>query len=531
MWKRYVLSLVIGPLAVIACSSFSADEPKPAPELDASAEAAPPLPPPPSSQSGIDFVFPAATGPLYVKQSGELEIFFEMKRSAASSGPIAVTVSLLPSEVTADPITIPAGETKGRVLVRATSKAAQGPSTLAFDAVENVPNGAKAHATRSIFVRGMPGTLDQTFVNGGVVTDVYAPVASAGTIDDVRVDAKGAIFLSGQRQEIAGYHIAVTKLTPSGARDMAFGKNAVLDVPGAQAATALDIHDIAPAPAGVIEVMTGGPQNVALYRVQTDGTPIASFKNTNANPPGLSIASGQQVVGLNDGKVLLLAHFDSPKTFAVSRWLSNGSLDGTYGAAGSCGLDGTGTASAIGGAARMFVRADGSARVVLGLANDKIIVKGCTAGGALDATIGSTADHFVDAGTGTFVDAARTATDEILVLSTKPDGSGQWRKLTKTLAVDASVGTVATPVGSAIIAAADGGVIVGGGSDNGFAIVRHTASGPVDTSFGVQGVLTVPVAGTNVAILRKLAQQADGRILAVGSQYNTADGAIVRFWP
>jgi hypothetical protein len=218
--------------------------------------------------------------------------------------------------------------------------------------------------------------------------------------------------------------------------------------------------------------------------------------------------------------------------FAVSRWTKEGELDATYGSAGACEVDAAGiAATSVGAVARMIVNPDGSLRVAFGLANGDSAVKGCTAGGGVDAAQSKTL------GAGAVADAAPTSDGGMVVLSTSvADGSLQWRKFNATSALDMAVGvagTVATGLvteGAGLVVQPDGRVVVGGGTSGDFTFRAYLATGLVDASFGVQGTLTVPIAGTNTAELRKLVRQPDGRILAVGLQYNTADGALVRFW-
>jgi len=265
--------------------------------------------------------------------------------------------------------------------------------------------------------------------------------------------------------------------------------------------------------------------------------PLTAFNNGSVvtTLSGYSQTTGQQIAPLTDGKLLLLARYDVPSAFAVSRWTAAGAIDATYGSAGSCRVDGTGAGGAnnnVSGAGRMLVNADGSVRIVYGLPSGVVLLRGCSTGGVVDPAISK------NLGTGNVVEVASTSDGGMVVLSISPaDGTLQWRRFNALNALDTTIGTGGT-VGTAFMALSaglvvqpDGRVLVGIGDGADFAITRYLPTGVVDVSFGTQGKLSIPVAGTNVADLHKLVRQPDGRIVALGLQFNTANGAIARFWP
>ncbi|MDE0921795.1 delta-60 repeat domain-containing protein, partial [Aurantimonas coralicida] len=82
-------------------------------------------------------------------------------------------------------------------------------------------------------------------------------------------------------------------------------------------------------------------------------------------------------------------------------------------------------------------------------------------------------------------------------------------------------------IGYSMTVQADGGILIAGGTDNDFALVRYNADGSLDTSFGGgDGIVTTDIAGSfdqgySVTV------QADGDILVAGR--SGADFALVRY--
>jgi hypothetical protein len=533
MSKGIAGGLLAVSIAFIACSEFNGDASAPTPSedggIDAGAAEA-------SGAVGISFKF--AAGPLYLIQTRDTDVAFEIERQPGSTGPVVVTVSNLPKDASAAPVTIPAGETKGKVVITVAASTPQGPAALDFAALESGPNGASTKTIRSAYVRGLPGTLDTTFGTMGIQTAIYTKTSHTGTISDAAVSEDDSIFITGKREGAGAVKsIAVTKLKSTGAAfDTTFAASGIYVTGGALVESAVALHDPSSALKGVVDVMSGSPQTITLHRLDASGIPVSTFNGGNkvdAVVPNHSMASGQQIVSLPDGDILLLAYYATPGAFAVSRWKANGTL-AIYGSSGACRIDATGTGMALGTTARMIPRADGSVVVLFSLGSGYAI-KVCTASGNIDTLIGTPPNHFVVAGSGSVTSVSPTATGGFVVLSTKADTFTQWRRFDANLAADTTIGAsgdVATPgPGAAAILASGDGVLTGRGQIEFFRIVRQKSDGSTDTAFGNQGTLSISVAGVNAATLVKLVAQTDGRIVAAGSSESSFDGALARFWP
>ena len=101
-------------------------------------------------------------------------------------------------------------------------------------------------------------------------------------------------------------------------------------------------------------------------------------------------------------------------------------------------------------------------------------------------------------------------------------------------------GIVTTPVGSywnsayALGIQSDGKIVAAGysvnGSNNNFALVRYTANGSLDTTFGTGGIVTTPI-GSSDDKAYALGIQSSGKIVAAGGTFNgnNYNFALVRY--
>ena len=170
-----------------------------------------------------------------------------------------------------------------------------------------------------------------------------------------------------------------------------------------------------------------------------------------------------------DGKLVVAG--DSDANFALARYNSNGSLDASFGSGGKVitSFGGTDQASAV------ILQPDG-----------KIVVAGQT-------------------DTGVSIDFA--------LARYMPDGSldgafGSGGRVTTNF-----TGT-SDDLGAAVALQSDGKIVVGGTSDDNFALARYTPAGVLDATFGTAGTVTTNLGGED--LLHALALQPDGAIVAVG---------------
>jgi len=193
---------------------------------------------------------------------------------------------------------------------------------------------------------------------------------------------------------------------------------------------------------------------------------------------------GYAVALQSDGMIVVAGHSDNH--FAVARFTSTGALDASFGSGGKVITSITGGTDFGYGVA---VQSDGKI-VVTGTGNTSSVIGlvRYTSSGALDASFGS----------GGIVTTA--------------------------------IGTNAFNAGYSLVLQSDGKILVAGasgGSDNDFALVRYTASGVLDASFGNGGIVTTPIRSGSGDTAQSVALQSDGKIVVAGA--SSGDFAVVRY--
>lgn len=82
----------------------------------------------------------------------------------------------------------------------------------------------------------------------------------------------------------------------------------------------------------------------------------------------------------------------------------------------------------------------------------------------------------------------------------------------------------------AVTMLADGSFLVGGSSDDDFALVKYSDVGAVDTTFGSSGRVTTNISGTNIDQIEDIVVLADGSVVVVGTSTGATDSiAVVRY--
>ncbi len=350
-------------------------------------------------------------------------------------------------------------------------------------------------------VRYQPnGTLDPSFGSGGEVTTKVSSNFSRAL--DVAIQTDGKIVAAGYAKEPNGSdELALVRYNLNGSLDTTFGS-------GKSAGTVLGTSGVAQAMAlqadgKIVVAVSSGPVSgqVTLLRYNTNGSLDTTFNgsgmvltNLNGGYDAEDVAIYPQSSTANAGKILLAGELGN--SVAVLRYDPNGSPDTTFGG--------------------------GTGYVLLN-----------TSWGAPTAHLAIQADDRIDVAFTNFV----TASQEISVARLQANGS---------MDMSFGVGGIVTTnhqmhdEAASIALQANGQIVVAGeelGNSSGytFMVARFNATdGSLDTTFGVNGFQTAPVAtsddfGEDVAI------QPDGKIVLAGTQENfngTAYAfALARFLP
>jgi uncharacterized delta-60 repeat protein len=244
-----------------------------------------------------------------------------------------------------------------------------------------------------------------------------------------------------------------------------------------------------------------------------------------------------------DGKIVAAGNSSAVGVFSVSfalaRYNPNGSLDSTFGSAGTVLTSFGGSASA---AFDVVVEPDAKI-VVVGFAGGDFGIARYSANGTLDPTFGT--GGLVTTDFGGFDQANGVALQpdgKIVVVGPlqgtfgvaryNPDGS-----LDSTFGSGGKVITDASPSfdGAFDVAAWSGKIVVGGGTGlyasgaSDFQLVRYNGDGSLDSSFGGSGIVTTDFGASENVF--GIAVTADGKITAAGGTKGASPGdfAVARY--
>lgn len=338
------------------------------------------------------------------------------------------------------------------------------------------------------------GTLDSTFGRGGKVRTDFPGLAAVPS--SVVIQTDGKIVVAGGAFPLFTFagNIKVVRYNSNGSLDTSFGVGGIVTTNFPQGSYAFDVAlqtDGKIIAAGTVFVAfnPGESSNTdfALARYNQDGTPDASFGNggqVSTDFVGFE-DDAFSVLIQSDGKIVAVGSANDPATFydfAAARYLSNGTIDTTFGVAGKVRTD-------FGD--QNFDRARSAA-----LQSDGKIV---AAGFAIS--------H--GGGVQNFAVARYTATG---ILDTT------FNRVGKTQIDFGNCCQFANKV----LLQSDGKIITVGGSngesgDDDFLLARLSSRGSLDNTFGIGGEVRTSFGDLNGGA-NGAALQSDGKIVAVGFQ-------------
>jgi len=305
---------------------------------------------------------------------------------------------------------------------------------------------------------------------------------------------------------------------------------------------------------GKIIMIGGSPSSFVMARYKTDGSLDETFGTgglvTTDVGSGLDVAYGGAL--LADGRILVVgsARVGSSDDFAIVRYLPNGTVDTTFGTQGKTTTDFLGQrdrafAVAVQPDNRIVVVGD----AIVTFGNSDFAVARYDANGVLDTSFDG--DGKVTTDIELHVDIAKNVVIEsggtILVTGAITIGNSAALEHTGLVrytaggAPDPSFGTDGIlsmqfmQLGEGLVLQPDGRIIVAGtvevAGQNVFGVMRLGTNGFPDNSFGSLGLATVAFS-TAADVARDVTLDAQGRILLSGQssiQSTNADFAVARF--
>ena len=338
------------------------------------------------------------------------------------------------------------------------------------------------------------GTLDTTFGRGGKVRTDFPGLAAVPS--SVVIQPDGKIVVAGGAFPLFTFagNFEVVRYNPNGSLDRSFGNGGIVTTTFPEGSYA---SDVALAPDG--KIIAAGTVFVDFIPGESSNTDFALARYNPNGSPDTTFGNGGQVstdfVGLEDdafsvliqpdGKIVAVGSANNPATyydFAAVRYLSNGTIDTTFGVAGKVSTD---FGDQNFDRARSAVLQPNGSIVAAGFAISQnggvqnFAVARYTSSGILDATFSGDGKTQID-----FGDCCQSANKVLL----QSDGK------------IVTVGYANTE-----------------DSDSDFLLARLNPRGSLDASFGVGGKVRTSFGDLNGGA-NGAALQSDGKIVAVGFQ-------------
>jgi uncharacterized delta-60 repeat protein len=393
-----------------------------------------------------------------------------------------------------------------------------------------------------------PGDLDPSFGTGGKVTTPFG--TRFDEVDGLALQPDGKIVAAGYVEPLStGEDFGLARYNPDGSLDTSFGSGGKVTTSfgsdrdyATQVVVQPDGKIVAAGRALVGPVATG-VYEFGLARYNPDGSLDSGFGTGGKVTTAIGTYDIARGLALQaDGKIVVSGYTYSAgfstAQFALARYNPNGSLDTSFGTAGTVRTQ-IGTTYDFG--AGLAIQPDGKI-VVTGYSNngsnyDFAVVR-YNPDGSLDSTFGTGGKVTTPVGTlGGNAYAVGIQADGKIVVSGQANAAGDSDfalvRYNPDGSLDSSFGTggkVTTPIGPsydnayALRLQPNGKIVVAGwhrvtGAPTyyySFAVARYTSNGSLDTSFGTGGLITTPFGPyDNYAV--DLVVQPDGKIVVGGS--------------
>ncbi len=381
------------------------------------------------------------------------------------------------------------------------------------------------------------GSLDSTFGKSGIVT---TSIGISSVVYSIAIQSNGKIVMGGYsfsyKDTIQVF--ALARYTSNGSLDYTFGNGGIVTL--AISSTYSIVQSVAIQSDGkIIAVGTISPNAInldryfnnngkmCLVRFTTNGSldnSVGIVTTTNAGKKTCLDDRGNATAIQSDGKIVVAGRSD--QKYALIRYNTNGSLDATFGIGGIVATDIWYSINSI------AIQSDGKI-LVAGQGSQGLIR--FNSNGSFDATFGNGGTAIISGDA--VANAVTIQNDGKIIVACESQG-GTYISLLRFTAngtLDSSFGFngIATKSGlggRALAIQSDGKIAVAGFSKNSspygydFALVRYNTNGSLDSTFGTGGIVSTAIG--DFAIAEAIAIQSDGKILLAGWT-NTADGGFV----
>ncbi len=371
------------------------------------------------------------------------------------------------------------------------------------------------------------GSLDSTFGIGGIVS---TSIGFSSIVYSIAIQSNGKIVVGGLSGNDTAYVFALARYTTNGSLDNTFGNGGIVTM---AIGTSSLLFSVAIQSDGKIiavgTIYTTKSQSMpkmCLVRFTTNGSLDNAFgivTTTNTGKKTCLDDRGNATAIQSDGKIIVAGTSD--QKYALIRYNTNGSLDATFGIGGIVATDIWYAINSI------AIQSDGK---ILAAGQGSPLIRFNT-NGSLDPTFGNGGSAII--GGDAIANAVTIQNDGKIIVACESQGGAyiSLLRFTANGTLDSSFGFngIATKSGlggRALAIQSDGKIAVAGFSKNSspygydFALVRYNTNGSLDSTFGTGGIVSTAI--SDFAIAEAIAIQSDGKILLAGWS-NTADGGFV----
>jgi uncharacterized delta-60 repeat protein len=373
-------------------------------------------------------------------------------------------------------------------------------------AADGGPSGEAAH---ELLVRGAPGALDTSFAAAGIFALGAAPAEATGAV----VLHDGRTLLGGR----IGDEAVVVRLLADGALDPAFGDGGI-----ARLGRVRSTHDVA---AAGDAALLGGTTEASGFVARLDGSGAADPAFGASGFLATDPAEGRALAILGDGSVAVGGQGATGAHVLRRRgdgaFVAEWTGEGTLGAIARKGEDRLTICTSSGDGVRFHeLAADAAPDPLYELATTPEVLARCT------SIVNGTPLDFWAAG-----DRVRDGVREIAVVHLDVSPTGGPLKVdpyfAQPLPAGAAFGTAArVTIGGpgVILVAAE---LAPAGEPSRFALIRLSAYGPLDPTFGGGASWVATPIGTSAASPRAIAVGPDRRVVVAGTN---GDMVAARYW-
>ena len=352
--------------------------------------------------------------------------------------------------------------------------------------------------TLPLAIFAAPGDLDLSFGTNGFSFNTLGVSMNGGPNGNgTAIQPDGKLLIAGDRFVTIGKpqrRALLARYNSDGTLDTTFGGGGVIFHSNTYTLNSVAVQPDGKIIAGGIGPSTTFSSAFYIFRYNADGTSDTTFNNSGVNFTAIgSNAVLKSVLLQPDGKIAAAGFscltvsqcFSNGESFAVVRYNVNGSLDSSF---DGDGIVTTNFENSLALASEIILQPDGkivAAGTVTGAVKSFALAR-YNADGSLDTTFGN-----------------------------------GGRVVTSTGNENAFLNSVALQ--------SDGRIVVAGysrpTSNYDFTVARYTSSGTLDSSFGTNGIVTTDF-NSGYDIASKVLIQRNGKIVAVGSSYETATANI-----